>query len=62
MAGFADEPRAGTGQPAREMAGARLAGDDYGAGVWRERLSYLEHVARRHGVALPAARPAEDPE
>jgi hypothetical protein len=64
MAGFADELRAGIDQAAREMAGARLAGDDYGAGAWHERLSYLRRVARRHGIefpAAPAARPAEDP-
>jgi hypothetical protein len=64
MAGFADELRAGIDEAAREMAGARLAGDDYGAGAWRERLSYLRRVARRHGIELPAApaaRPAEDP-
>ena len=64
MAGFADELRAGIDEAASEIARARLAGDDHGARAWRERLSYLQHVARRHGVEVPppqAARPEEDP-
>jgi hypothetical protein len=39
MAGLADELRAGIDEAARKMAEARLAGDDYGAGAWRERLA-----------------------
>ena len=59
MAGLADELQAGIDEAARKMAEARLAGDDYGAGAWRERLSYLRRVARRHGVELrPAPGPA----
>ena len=42
--------RAGIDEAARKMAEARLAGDDYGAGAWRERLAYLRRVARCHGV------------
>jgi hypothetical protein len=52
MAGFASGLRAGIDEAARKMAEAQLAGDDYGAGAWRERLSYLRRVARRHGVEL----------
>ena len=55
MAGLADELRAGIDEAARKMAEARLVGDDYGAGAWRERLSYLRRVARRHGVEFPPA-------
>lgn len=47
---FADELRAGIGEAARKMAEARLAGDDYGAEAYRERLSQLRRVARCHGV------------
>jgi len=52
MAGLADELQAGIDEAARKMAEARLVGDDYGAGAWRERLAYLRRVARRHGVEL----------
>ena len=52
MAGFASGLRAGIDEAARKMAEAQLAGDDYGAGAWRERLSYLHRVARRSGVEL----------
>jgi hypothetical protein len=55
MAGLAGELRAGIDEAARKMAEARLAGDDYGAGAWRERLAYLRRVARRHGVGFPPA-------
>jgi hypothetical protein len=55
MAGFADELRAGIDEAARKIGEARLAGDDYGAGAWRERLAYLRRVARRHGVEFPPA-------
>lgn len=59
MAGFADELQAGIDEAARKLTEARLAGDDYGAGAWRERLSYLRCVARRHGVEFrPAPGPA----
>jgi hypothetical protein len=47
---FADELRAGIGEAARKVAEARLAGDDYGAEAYRERLSDLRRVARCHGV------------
>jgi len=61
MAGLADELQAGIDEAARKMAEARLAGDDYGAGAWRERLSYLRRAARRHGVDLPPGPgPADD--
>jgi hypothetical protein len=53
MAGFADELRSGIDRAARKMAEAQLAGDDYGAAAWHERLSYLRSVARRHGVEFP---------
>jgi hypothetical protein len=60
MAGFASGLRAGIGEAARKMAEAQLAGDDYGAAAWRERLSYLRRVARRHGIELaPAPGPAD---
>jgi len=52
MAGFASGLRAGIGEAARKMAEAQLAGDDYGAAAWRERLSYLRRVARRYGIEL----------
>ena len=59
MAGFSDELRAGIDEAGRKMAEARLAGDDYSVEAWRERLSYLRRVARRHGVELPPGpRPA----
>ena len=57
MADFADELRAGVDEAARKMAEARLAGDDYGADAYRERLSYLRRVAQRYAVELPL-RPA----
>ena len=59
MAGFANGLQAGIDEAARKMAEARLAGDDYGAGAWRERLSYLRRVAQCHGVELtPSPGPA----
>lgn len=53
MGEFADELRAGIDEAARNMAEARVAGDDYGAEVYRERLRYLRRVALRHGVEAP---------
>ncbi len=53
MAGFASGLRAGIDEAARKMAEARIAGDDYSVEAWRERLSCLRRVARRHGVELP---------
>lgn len=50
---FADELRAGIGEATRKMAEARLAGDDYGAEAYRERVSHLRRVARCHGVDVP---------
>jgi len=58
MAGLAGELRTGIDEAARKMAEARSAGDDYGAGAWRERLAHLRRVARRHGVEL-APGPAD---
>ena len=52
MTGFASGLRVGIDEAARKVAEAQLAGDDYGAGAWRERLSYLRRVARRYGVEL----------
>jgi hypothetical protein len=62
MGVFADELRAGMAEAARKMTEARLAGDDYGAEAYRERLRYLQRVAARHGVeATPGlADPGED--
>lgn len=37
------------------MAEARLAGDDYGSGAWRERLSYLCRVAGAMALSLRQA-------
>lgn len=60
---FADELRAGIGEAARKIAEARLAGDDYGAEAYRERLSQLRRVARCHGVDIPPSPgPAADGE
>ena len=56
MAGFANGLREGIDEAAREMAEAQLVGDNYGAGAWRERLSYLRRVARRYGVELAPGR------
>jgi hypothetical protein len=53
MASLADELRAGLDEAARKMAEAQLETDDYGAGAWRERLSFLRRVARCHDVELP---------
>jgi hypothetical protein len=58
MGAFTDELRAGIDQAARQMAQAQLAGDDYGADAYGERLSYLRRVARRHGVEFPLGGPA----
>lgn len=60
MGVFADELRAGIDEAAREMAEARLAGDDYGAGAWRERLSYLRRIARRCEAGFPLLPAARD--
>lgn len=61
MGAFTDELRAGIDQAARQMAQAQLAGDDYGADAYGERLSYLRRVARRHGVEFPLRQgPARD--
>ena len=49
---FADELQGGIDEAARKAAEARLDGDHYGAEAYRERLSYLRHVARGHGVEL----------
>ena len=49
---IADELQAGIDEAARKAAEARLDGDDYCAEAYRERLSYLRHVARGHGVEL----------
>jgi hypothetical protein len=57
---FADELRAGIGEAARKMAEARLAGDDYGAEAYRERLFHLRRVARCHGL-FPCAGQAGEP-
>jgi len=62
MAGFAEELRAGIDEAARKMAEARLAGDDQGAGAWRERLSYLRRAARLHGVELSPSTPRSEGE
>ena len=60
---FADELQAGIDEAARKAAEARLDGDDYCAEAYRERLSYLRHVARRHGVELlPRPRAGTDRE
>lgn len=61
MGAFSDELRAGIDQAARQMAQAQLAGDDYGADAYSERLSYLRRVARRHGIEFPL-RPGPVPE
>lgn len=59
MSGFASGLRASIDEAAGQAAEAQLADDDYGAGAWRERLSYLRRVARRHGVELaPGPGPA----
>jgi hypothetical protein len=50
---FADELRAGIDEAARQLDEPRLAGDDYGTEAYRERLSYLRRLARRHGVEFP---------
>jgi hypothetical protein len=61
MSGFANGLRAGIDEAARKVAEAQLTFDDYGAGAWRERLSYLRRVARRHGVELaPGPGPADE--
>jgi hypothetical protein len=61
MGVFADELPAAMGETARKMAEARLAGDDYAAEAYRERLRYLRRTAARHGVeAFPGpADPGE---
>lgn len=59
MGVFADELRAGIAEAARNMAQSWLAGDDYGAEVYRERLGYLRRAALRHGVGLS---PRPEPE
>jgi hypothetical protein len=60
---FADELRAGIDETARKVAKARLAGDDHCAEAYRERLSQLRRVARRHGIELlPRPRLAADGE
>lgn len=57
---FADELRAGINEAARKMAEARLAGDDYGAEAYRERLFHLRRVAQCHGVfPWPAGEPGD---
>jgi len=59
MGAFADELRAGIDEAARKMADARLAGDNYGAEAYRERLSFLRRVAARHGLGpWPSPDPA----
>ncbi len=50
MGVFADELRAGIGEAARKMIGARLAGDHFTAETYLERLRYLQRVAVRHGI------------
>ena len=52
MGRFADELRSGIDEAVRKMAEAQRAGDDYGAEAYRERLSFLRRVARRHGVGV----------
>jgi hypothetical protein len=47
---LAEELRAGIDEAARKMTEARLAGDDYGAETYRERLEFLCRVAGRHGL------------
>jgi hypothetical protein len=54
---LAEELRAGIDEAARKMTEARLAGDDYGAETYRERLEFLRRVARRHGLG-PCPEPA----
>lgn len=61
MRQFAGELRAGLDEAARTMAEARLAGEDYGAEAWRERLGFLRRVAGHYGLMPwpcpgPAAR------
>ncbi len=56
---LAEELRAGIDEAARKMTEARLAGDDYGAETYRERLGFLRRVAGRHGLGpWPCPEPA----
>ena len=50
MGQFADQLHAGIDEAARKMSEARLAGDNYGAEAYRERLGFLRRVAKRHGL------------
>jgi len=50
MGQFADQLHAGIDEAARKMSEARLAGDNYGAEAYRERLGFLHRVAKRHGL------------
>ncbi len=62
MGVFADELRTAIDEAARKMAEARLAGDNYGAEAYRERLSFLRRVAGRHGLGpWPSPDPAPGP-
>jgi hypothetical protein len=54
MGVFADELQASIGEAARKMTEARLAGDDFSAEAYRERLRYLRCIATRHGVEASA--------
>ncbi len=59
MGPFADELHAGIDEAARKMTEARLAGDNYGAQAYRERLGFLRRVANRHGLGpWPGPEPA----
>ena len=60
MGAFADELRAGMGEAARKMTGARLAGDDYGAEAYRERLRCLRRIARGGVEVLPSSQDCGD--
>jgi hypothetical protein len=60
MGQFADQLHAGIDEAARKMTEARLAGDDYGAEAYRERLGFLRRVARRYGLGpWPCPEPAD---
>lgn len=59
MREFASVLRAAAGEAAGKLAEALLAGDDYGAEAYRERLQYLTRVAQRHAVGLS---PRPEPE